>query len=242
LAHSGLGTGISASAFARHNISTTIVEIDPAVYAAARQYFGLSDPGPGKVFLQDAKAWVTQKRASIVATDTVVKQELYDIVVHDCFSGGAVPKHIYTLEFWQDLKTIMNPEGVLAVVSLFRRYFKHVPLQSDTNLVSSASFDRILQAMQAPMLPMPFYIHCKKPLENVVCSMIRSRNSLKNSTKTSLSTWCAVIRGIYGFPVLTLSSLGLLLRHVRATSFFPSRRGVGLPELISSTAHPILFT
>lgn len=114
---SGLGTGISASAFVRHNISTTIVEIDPAVYSAARRYFGLPDPGPGKVFLEDARTWVTQKRASIVTADTEVKQELYDIVVHDCFSGGSVPKHIFTLEFWEDLKAIMRPEGVLAVVS-----------------------------------------------------------------------------------------------------------------------------
>jgi len=115
---SGLGTGISAAAFSRHNISTTIVEIDPAVYAAARQYFGLPDPGPNKVFLEDAKGWVTRKRESL-ATDIEGKQELYDIVVHDCFSGGAVPKHIFTLEFWDDLKMIMNPEGVLAVVRVF---------------------------------------------------------------------------------------------------------------------------
>jgi len=102
----------------RHNISTTIVEIDPAVYAAARQYFGLPDPGPNKVFLEDAKGWVTRKRKSL-ATDIESKQELFDIVVHDCFSGGAVPKHIFTLEFWGDLKAIMNPEGVIAVVSFF---------------------------------------------------------------------------------------------------------------------------
>jgi spermidine synthase len=57
----------------------------------------------------------------MAATDKVVEQELYDIVVHDCFSGGAVPKHIFTLEFWKDLKMIMNPEGVLAVVSVLRK-------------------------------------------------------------------------------------------------------------------------
>jgi spermidine synthase len=71
------------------------------------------------VFLEDARSWVTQKRASIATADTEVKQELYDIVVHDCFSGGSVPKHIFTLEFWEDLKAIMRPEGVLAVVSSF---------------------------------------------------------------------------------------------------------------------------
>ena len=72
---------------------------------------------------------MTQKRNSSAAADTELKQELYDIVVHDCFSGGAVPKQIFTSEFWDDLKAIMNPEGVIAVVSFFRRYSKHAVIK-----------------------------------------------------------------------------------------------------------------
>jgi len=111
---SGLGSGISATAFQRHGISTTIVEIDPAVYTAARTYFGLSDPGPEKVFLEDARGWVSKRRAEVEQGKT---STLYDIVVHDCFSGGGVPEHIFTLQFWNDLKTIMLPDGILVVVS-----------------------------------------------------------------------------------------------------------------------------
>ena len=111
---SGLGTGISATAFRRHGISTTIVEIDPAVYDAARTYFGFPDPGPGKVFLEDARSWVATRRASLRATST---EPPFDFVIHDCFSGGGVPEHIFTLEFWEDLKTIIHPEGVVVVVS-----------------------------------------------------------------------------------------------------------------------------
>ncbi|RDB19898.1 hypothetical protein Hypma_012759 [Hypsizygus marmoreus] len=108
----GLGTGISATAFSRHGISTTIVEIDPAVYDAARTYFGLPDPGPGKVFLEDARSWVANQRASIQAGN---KEVLYDFVVHDCFSGGGVPEHIFTMEFWDDLKAVIQPDGVVVV-------------------------------------------------------------------------------------------------------------------------------
>ncbi|KAF8076632.1 spermidine synthase [Lyophyllum atratum] len=108
----GLGTGTSATAFSRHGIVNTIVEIDPAVYDAARTFFGLSDPGPGKVFLEDARAWASKKRDS---TQAGSKETLYDIVVHDCFSGGGVPEHIFTLEFWNDLKSVMRPDGVIAV-------------------------------------------------------------------------------------------------------------------------------
>jgi spermidine synthase len=109
----GLGAGIAASSFQRHGMSTTIVEIDPAVYQAARSYFGLRDPGTGRVFLEDAGAWVENR-----SLQSVGSEELFDVVVHDCFSGGGVPEHIYTSEFWRALKAIMHPEGVLAVVRL----------------------------------------------------------------------------------------------------------------------------
>ncbi|KAF8351198.1 spermidine synthase [Amanita rubescens] len=102
----GLGAGISATAFNRHGISTTIVEIDPAVYNAARRYFGVPDPGPGRVFLEDARDWVSRREKT---------GALFDFVVHDCFSGGGVPEHIYTLEFWNDLNTLVEPEGTVVV-------------------------------------------------------------------------------------------------------------------------------
>ncbi|KAJ7241892.1 S-adenosyl-L-methionine-dependent methyltransferase [Mycena haematopus] len=104
----GLGAGISATAFHRHGIETTIVEIDPAVYDAARLYFGLPNHPPGNLFLEDARSWATKRRASIGAAP-------FDIAVHDCFSGGGVPEHIFTVEFWDDLKAALHPEGVLVV-------------------------------------------------------------------------------------------------------------------------------
>ncbi|KAG9317383.1 S-adenosyl-L-methionine-dependent methyltransferase [Chiua virens] len=110
----GLGTGISADAFMRHGISTTIVEIDPAVYDAARKHFGLQYPGDGHVFLEDARHWVYKKRAAM-QSDNGQTFLGYDIVVHDCFSGGGVPQHLFSVEFWNDLKSIIKPDGVVAV-------------------------------------------------------------------------------------------------------------------------------
>ncbi|KAJ3876219.1 hypothetical protein F5051DRAFT_39225 [Lentinula edodes] len=40
---------------------------------------------------------------------------LYDIVVHDRFSGGGVPQQLSSVEFSQVLKSVMHPEGVIAV-------------------------------------------------------------------------------------------------------------------------------
>ncbi|KAJ7044604.1 spermidine synthase [Mycena alexandri] len=109
----GLGAGISATGFSRHGIETTIVEIDPAVYDAARLYFGLPEHAPENLFLEDARTWAARRRANIGVGNP---EALFDVVVHDCFSGGGVPEHIFTVEFWNDLRTAaLHPEGVLVV-------------------------------------------------------------------------------------------------------------------------------
>ncbi|PBL02705.1 spermidine synthase [Armillaria gallica] len=129
----GLGAGISATSFHRHNMSLTIVEIDPAVYDAARQWFGLPDPGRGNVYLEDARSWAAHKHAS---ADAGVQGTLYDIVVHDCFSGGGVPEHIYTMEFWSDLKSTIHPDGVLVVN--FVGHVKSEPMRMISYTLSKA--------------------------------------------------------------------------------------------------------
>ncbi|KAL1708603.1 S-adenosyl-L-methionine-dependent methyltransferase [Schizophyllum commune] len=110
----GLGIGMSTTAFLRHGVSTTIIEIDPEVYRAARTYFGLPDPGKDHVFLEDARAWVERRAAQQKPKDAFgdsTSTELFDFVVHDCFSGGGVPQHLYTVEFLQQVKSIMTPDG-----------------------------------------------------------------------------------------------------------------------------------
>jgi spermidine synthase len=106
---SGLGVGIAAQAFIAHGINTTIVEIDPAVYTYAREYFGL--PEPNDVYLEDAREWL-QRHTPSPAGDK------FDFVVHDCFSGGGVPAHIFTVEFWEELKGVVKSDGVVAVVCI----------------------------------------------------------------------------------------------------------------------------
>jgi len=103
----GLGTGIAAGAFTQHSIQTTVVEIDPVVYDYAQKFFDF--PKPHAVFLEDARGWVHNR------TDRLLEAERFDYVVHDCFSGGGVPTHIFTTEFWTDLKGLVKSDGVVAV-------------------------------------------------------------------------------------------------------------------------------
>ncbi|KAI6130337.1 S-adenosyl-L-methionine-dependent methyltransferase [Pisolithus croceorrhizus] len=109
----GVGTGIVADALAQHGISTTLLEVDPAVYYAARRYFGLKHPGDDNVFLEDARGWLERRVATLSASPS--NPPKFDMVVHDCFSGGGVPEHLYTIEFWNELRAIMTPSGVVAV-------------------------------------------------------------------------------------------------------------------------------
>jgi hypothetical protein len=112
----GLGTGIAATALKNHGLETTIVEIDPVVYDAARTYFGLPDPGEGRVFLQDARKFVWDRKRKLELGEDLSK---FDVVIHDVFSGGGLAGHLFTLEFWNDLKGVMTEDGIAAVVSLW---------------------------------------------------------------------------------------------------------------------------
>jgi len=74
----------------------------------------------GEIYLEDARQWV-QRRASLLATGrpvTATSNERfvkYDYIIHDVFSGGSVPSHLFSMEFWSELKTSLLENGVLAV-------------------------------------------------------------------------------------------------------------------------------
>ncbi|KAJ8086884.1 hypothetical protein PM082_005709 [Marasmius tenuissimus] len=110
----GLGTGISATALHRHGYNLTVLEIDPAVYEAARRFFGFPDPGDENVFLEDAGAWVATRAKQ---REDAGKEDvpLYDLVNHDCFSGGGIPQHLYEIGFWDNLKALIKPDGVVVI-------------------------------------------------------------------------------------------------------------------------------
>lgn len=93
---------------------TTVVEVDPAVYKFARKYFELSEPD--EVYIEDARSWVHERAITHASGNGELSQK-FDYVVHDCFSGGGVPQHLFTEEFWGELKETMDITGILAVVS-----------------------------------------------------------------------------------------------------------------------------
>ncbi|KAJ2906459.1 Polyamine aminopropyltransferase [Zalerion maritima] len=104
----GLGIGTTPAALVMHGIDTTVVEIDPLVHAFANQYFHL--PANHTPIVDDAVKFA-RDRAAIAITDAWK----YDYIVHDVFTGGAEPVSLFTLEFIQDLATLLKEDGVIAI-------------------------------------------------------------------------------------------------------------------------------
>ncbi|KAI8324807.1 S-adenosyl-L-methionine-dependent methyltransferase [Martensiomyces pterosporus] len=99
----GLGIGVSARSLHEQNVRVDVVEIDPAVYKAATEYFFLPKNLNG-VHLQDGRQFIDEAPAST-----------YDYIVHDVFTGGSVPSSLFSQSAVAQLKRILKPDGVLAM-------------------------------------------------------------------------------------------------------------------------------
>ncbi|GAO16302.1 hypothetical protein UVI_02016890 [Ustilaginoidea virens] len=101
----GLGVGTTPSALVSHGINTTVVEMDPVVHELAARYFDLKENNPP--VLQDAVRYVQSLAKTAPAT--------YDYIIHDVFTGGAEPVDLFTLEFFEGLRSLLKPAGTVAI-------------------------------------------------------------------------------------------------------------------------------
>jgi predicted membrane-bound spermidine synthase len=98
----GLGGGHLATALKQQfNITTDAIEIDPAVAQVAQDYFGYKPSGALRV--GDARYEIRQLTGK------------YDFIIHDCFTGGAEPIHLLSLEMLQELQSLLTEDGILAL-------------------------------------------------------------------------------------------------------------------------------
>lgn len=85
----------------KYGIVTDTLEIDPAVAQAANEHFGFKLSG--KQVIGDARYEIRHLTGP------------YDLIIHDCFTGGTEPTHLLTEETIQQLKGLLAPEGLLAL-------------------------------------------------------------------------------------------------------------------------------
>lgn len=95
------GGGLAKTLESRHGLIVDAVEIDPTIARLARDYFDYRPKGD--VFIGDGRRFVA-------TTD-----RRYDVVILDAYSSDQVPGHLLTRDFFAELKTKMNPRGVVAI-------------------------------------------------------------------------------------------------------------------------------
>jgi len=83
-------------------IQVDVVEIEPVLYELAQTYFDLQDISRITNYVQDARIFLTE-------TD-----KTYDFIFSDAFNTShTMPWQLGTREFYEGVKKILNPEGVL---------------------------------------------------------------------------------------------------------------------------------
>ncbi|KAI9290195.1 S-adenosyl-L-methionine-dependent methyltransferase [Umbelopsis sp. AD052] len=101
----GLGCGIATNALLSQGIDVDVVELDPAVYHMARDYFDLIPPT--SVHLESGRPFLERCNSS-----------LYDFILHDIFTGGSVAPGMFSKEVLDLVKHCLKDNGILAMVSV----------------------------------------------------------------------------------------------------------------------------
>jgi spermidine synthase len=118
-----------------------VVEIDPQVTQVAIDYLGLDRQTRIVTYNEDARTRLQR-----------LEEGRYDLVIGDAFNDVSVPYHLTTLEFNDQLRSLLTPDGIYAVnivdkmysgrflrsfVTTLQRTFPHVYLMRDDALWES---------------------------------------------------------------------------------------------------------
>ncbi len=98
----GAGGGSIPQYFQGYGLDIDLVEIDRRMGEVAERFFGFR-ARTARTYFEDGRFYIqrTKKR--------------YDYVVLDVYSGDAVPFHLFTVEVFSKIDTLLNPGGVLAL-------------------------------------------------------------------------------------------------------------------------------
>ena len=114
----GLGGGTLPTAFndMYPDAEITRVEIDPAVAKVARKYFDFKESERNRVVIKDARLHIKRQ---------ALKNKKYDLIILDAFGSDYIPEHLTTVEFLEEVKQVLSPQGVLASNTFSTSKFYH---------------------------------------------------------------------------------------------------------------------
>ena len=95
----GLGPGVMATALQAAGMAVETVEIDPAVWRVAQEYFDFV----GNVMVEDGRRYLQRAKTA------------WDIIFVDAFAGGSPPWQLYTTEAYELYADHLNPGGVVVL-------------------------------------------------------------------------------------------------------------------------------
>ncbi|MCW2971752.1 MAG: Spermine synthase [Thermoleophilia bacterium] len=104
----GLGSGAAAMRLAelRPDLDIDVVEIDPAVVAVARKWFGYRDSSNGNpritTHVGDGRTWLAAQPDSAE----------FDAVYIDAYFADSIPFHLTTREFLELVRSHLAPDGI----------------------------------------------------------------------------------------------------------------------------------
>ncbi|HEY4800891.1 MAG TPA: fused MFS/spermidine synthase, partial [Bacteroidia bacterium] len=99
----GLGGGSVANKLLENGHEVTAVELDTRMEYCARKYFDLSPKV--NVIIDDARHFIRKHKVDNG------KKEKYDAIVLDAFVGEVNPNHLFTTEFFLEIKTLLADSG-----------------------------------------------------------------------------------------------------------------------------------
>ncbi len=102
----GLGGGTLVEAFhtLAPNAKITSVEIDASVIKVAKQFFDLPIAPWHSIVEKDGRIFIKRE---------ILKNHKYDVIVLDAFNGDYIPEHLMTLEFFNEVKSILSENGIV---------------------------------------------------------------------------------------------------------------------------------
>jgi len=103
----GLGGGSVANELVKNNFRVDAVELDTRMAYVAKTYFDLS--AKVNVYLDDARHFVRERRQETVTTAK------YDLIVLDAFVGEVNPHHLFTEQFFSEIKLLLSDRGAFFI-------------------------------------------------------------------------------------------------------------------------------
>lgn len=134
----GLGGGVMPLDMHRKTgADIDAVELDPSVIWLAKKFFNFSEDSTMRTYAEDGRLFLKNSNKT------------YDYIGVDAFVGFVIPPHLATVEFVEELKRHLNPEGIVFVnvisplegdnADLFRSMFKTYKNQFKNVYVFSSS-------------------------------------------------------------------------------------------------------